>query len=246
MPHRRSGRWQVFHLVSGEAEMDDQGPDLRYGADRDGHVFAAPQVPPLEEHVGYLMAARVHDQPLDLPYFAVGRADGQAAADVYRAGWHGVDGDLRRGVRSSASVGGNPDFAPTQVKWLLYPWVPVPGGVEVRHGFGLLGGPERLELGQGAAKPDLAGRSVYEVNGNKPPRARPVLGVDREMRDLPGDRVEDDAAYLTAGTIGAAGAGADPEWHHPRHPLVSLGPGKPSQRGAFEAPGRGRAWPGIR
>jgi hypothetical protein len=151
-------------------------------------------VPLLEEHVGYLAAARFHDQPLDVPYLAVGRTDGQFAVYVYRAGWDGVDVDLRRGFRPSASVRRDPDFAPTQVKWLLYPWVPVPGGVEVRHGFGLLGGPERLELGQGAAKLDLAGRSVYEVNGNKPPRARPVLGVDCEMRDLPGDRVDDYAA----------------------------------------------------
>jgi hypothetical protein len=196
--------------------MDKHGPDLRHGADRDSHVLAARHVPLLEEHVGYLAAARFHDQPLDLPYLAVGRTDGQAAVYVCRAGWHGLDGDLRRGFRSSASVRGDPDFAPTQVKclrgfrftsfrgdpdfaptqvkWLLYPRVPVPGGVEVRHGFGLLGGPERLELGQGAAKLDLAGRSVYEVNGNKPPRARPVLWVDCEMRDLPGDRVDDYAA----------------------------------------------------
>jgi hypothetical protein len=220
--------------------MDKHGPDLRHGADRDSHFLAASQVSLLEEHVGYLAAARFHDQPLNLPYLAVGRTDDQFAVYVYRAGWHGVDGDLRRGFRSSASVRGNPDFAPTQVKclrgfrfasfrgnpdcaptqvkWLLYPWVPVPGGVEVRHGFGLLGGPECLELGQGEAKPDLARRGVYEVNGNKPPRARPVPGVDREMRDLPGDRADDYAAYLTAGTIGAAGVGADPERNHLRHP----------------------------
>jgi transposase-like protein len=42
---------------------------------------------------------------------------------------------------------GEPRPRPHQVKWLLYPWVPVPGGVEVSYGFGLLGGPERLELG---------------------------------------------------------------------------------------------------
>ena len=63
-----------------------------------------------------------------MPYLAVGRTDGKAAVYVYRAGWHGVDGDLRRGFRSSASVRGKPDFAPTQVKCLLCPWVPVSGG----------------------------------------------------------------------------------------------------------------------
>jgi hypothetical protein len=52
----------------------------------------------------------------------------------------------------------------------------------------------------------------------------PVLGVDGEMSDLPGDRVDDYAAYLTAGSIGAAGVGPDPERHHLRHLLVFLGP----------------------
>ena len=39
--------------------------------------------------MGYLVAAGFHDQPLDLPYLAVGRADGQFAAYVYHArmGW---------------------------------------------------------------------------------------------------------------------------------------------------------------
>jgi len=39
------------------------------------------------------VAARFHDQPLDLPYLAVGRTDGQFAAYVYLAGWDIVDGD---------------------------------------------------------------------------------------------------------------------------------------------------------
>ena len=220
MPRAGLPRWvinvhgrQVFHLASGEAEMDKHSPDLRHGPDRDSHVLAARHVSLLQEHVGYLVAARFHNQPPDLPYLPIGRTDGQAAVYVYRAGWHSVDGDLRRGCRSSASVRGNPDsasaqvkcprgfrfagvrgnpdFAPTQVKRLLCPWVPVPGGVEVSHALGLLSGWERLELGQGAAKPDLAGRSVHEVHGNKPPRARPVRGADGEMRDLPGEGVDD-------------------------------------------------------
>ena len=61
-------RRQVFHLVPGEAEMDEESPDLSNDAGRDSHFLAAPQVPLLEEHVGYLVAVRFHDQPLDLPY----------------------------------------------------------------------------------------------------------------------------------------------------------------------------------
>src|SRR5215472_11470807 len=91
-------RQQVFHLVFGEAEMDKKGPDLGHGADRDGHFPAAPDVPLLEEHVGYTVAARFHDQPLDLPYLAVGRTDGQFSAYVYLAGWDVVDGDPGTGI----------------------------------------------------------------------------------------------------------------------------------------------------
>jgi hypothetical protein len=47
--------------------------------------------------VGDIVAARFHDQPSDLPYLAVGRADGQLAAYVYLAGWDGIDGNLLRG-----------------------------------------------------------------------------------------------------------------------------------------------------
>ena len=186
--------------------MDKESPDLSHSADRDSHFLAAPHVSLLEEHVGYLAAARFHNQSLDLTYLAVSRTDGQFAVYLYRAEWDGVDGDLRRGFRF-VRVAGSPDYDPSQAKLPPSPYMRVPGGVEVRHGLGLLGGPERLELRKGAAKPDLARRSVRKVNRNKPPQATPVLRVDDEMGDLPSDRVDDDAAHLTAGSIGASGAG---------------------------------------
>jgi hypothetical protein len=46
-----------------------------------------------------MATARFHDQPLDLPYLAVGRTDGQFAVYAYPAGWDVVDGDLLRGFR---------------------------------------------------------------------------------------------------------------------------------------------------
>ncbi len=120
--------------------------------------LAAPRVPLLEEHVGYIAAARFHDQSLDLPYLAIGRTDGQFAAYVYLAGWDGVNGDFLRGFRS-ARVAVGPDLAPHRA----IPQTPGdsrkkvharggvgllgPAGVEVRHDLGLLGGSERLELG---------------------------------------------------------------------------------------------------
>jgi len=57
--------------------MDNHRPDLGHGPDRDSHFLAAPHAPRLKEHVGDLVAARIHDQPPDLPDLAVGRIDEQ-------------------------------------------------------------------------------------------------------------------------------------------------------------------------
>ena len=48
----------------------------------------------LENSVGDLVTASIHDQPPDLPDLAVGRTDGQTAVYAYLTGWDGVDGDL--------------------------------------------------------------------------------------------------------------------------------------------------------
>ena len=124
--------------------MDEESPDLSHGAGRDSHFLAAPHVPLLEEHVGYLVAVKFHDQPLDLPYVAVGRTDGQFAMYFYLAGWDGVDGDLLRGFRFAPAAGPH-DHTVHLVRGVV--WVPAPGGVEVRRALRFLGGPERLELG---------------------------------------------------------------------------------------------------
>ena len=60
--------------------------------------------------MSYMAAARFHDQPLDLPYLAVGRKDGQFAVYAYPAGWDIVDGDLLRGFRFAPA--GLPDHSP--------------------------------------------------------------------------------------------------------------------------------------
>ena len=73
--------------------------------------------------MGYIVAARFHDQSLDLPYLAIGRTDGQFAAYVYLAEWDGVNGHFLRGFRSAkAAVGpdldrtGNPENSGGQRK----------------------------------------------------------------------------------------------------------------------------------
>ncbi len=99
--------------------------------------------------MGYLVAARFHDQPLDLPNLAVGRTGGQVAAYVYLARWDGVDGDLLRGSRLARAAPDVPPSGQRHQEPLVRDgvWVPMPGRVEVRHGLGLLGRWESLELG---------------------------------------------------------------------------------------------------
>jgi hypothetical protein len=96
-----------------------------------------------------VVATRFHDQPLDLPYLTVGRTGGQVAAYVYLVRRDGVDGDLLRDSRlASAAATAHPRGQRHQVPLFRGGvWVSVPGGVEVRHDHGLLGGWERLELG---------------------------------------------------------------------------------------------------
>jgi hypothetical protein len=236
--------------------MDEKSPDLRHGADRDSHFLAAPSMSLLEEHAGYMVAAGLHDQSLDLPYIAVGRTDGELPAYLYLAERNGVDGDLLRGFRlvlSGAGTGpgrpGHPESCTGhKVDARGQPGVVGPGGVEVRYDLSLFGGLKRLELGQGAAKLDLTRRSAHEVNGNKSPCATAVLLVDHDISDLPGGRVDDYAAHFTAGSIAATGVGPEPELHLTRHcdPSCSLDLNKPSQQQRRERPTPARGLVGGR
>jgi hypothetical protein len=79
------------------------------------------------------------------------------------------------------------------------------------HEVHLFGGVEFLELRQGAAEPDLARRVVDKVDGDKPAGIMPVLRFDHEMGDRTSGWVNDNAAHLTADSIGAANVGPDHE-----------------------------------
>ncbi len=66
--------WQVLHVLLGDVELDAV-LDVGHSADRDGHFSAAPQMPLLQEHVGYVLVGRVDDESLDSPDVAVGGMD---------------------------------------------------------------------------------------------------------------------------------------------------------------------------
>src|SRR5271166_3257847 len=79
------------------------------------------------------------------------------------------------------------------------------------HELDLLGRLERVELGQGAAQPDVAGGGVDQVEGDQPPVLPPVFRLDDQMRDRATGRIDDHAAHLATRTIRAAGRGPDRE-----------------------------------
>jgi hypothetical protein len=76
----------------------------------------------------------------------------------------------------------------------------------------LLRGVECVELGARAAQRDSPDGSLHKVNGDKPPGIPPVPRLDDKVGDRVRGRVNDYAANLPAGTIGAARPGPDREF----------------------------------
>jgi uncharacterized repeat protein (TIGR01451 family) len=223
-------RRQVLDVLLGDLELYAVG-GAGHRADRDGYLLAAPQVAFLEEHMGDVVAAGVDDQALDLADVTVSGMHVLAAAYGYLSHRNGVVGDrLRSGLQvhfhayaAEAVVG------PGQ--HLLRAVGRVAGGS--RHELGLLSGIELLELGEGAAEPDLLRGRVHEAERDEPAEALPVGGLDYQMRELLRDGVEHHPDHRAAGPVGAGCLGADRElrclWHgHPprvTRSLVTLHPG---------------------
>ena len=97
--------------------------------------------------MGYPVAARFHDQPPDLPYVTVGRTDGQFAVYFYRALRDVIDGDLLRGSRCVRAAADSTRLCPQRHIASLPLHARARWGSRSGTNLGLLGGPERLELG---------------------------------------------------------------------------------------------------
>jgi hypothetical protein len=74
-PARPSARGQIFYLLLGEVEPDScVYPG--YCADRDGDLLAPPDMSLLEQHVGYMVIARIYEEASYLPDLAIKGMDG--------------------------------------------------------------------------------------------------------------------------------------------------------------------------
>jgi hypothetical protein len=75
---------QILYLLLAEADLDAvDGPG--HGADRDGHVLTAPQMPLLQEHMRHAVAVRIDDQPSYLANMSVAGMNVLAAPYLHLA-----------------------------------------------------------------------------------------------------------------------------------------------------------------
>ena len=83
--------------------------------------------------------------------------------------------------------------------------------IEPLRQVGLLGEIELVEFRDATAQPDLAGRRIHKVYGNKPAWLSPVLRFDHKMGDGKSHRVHNQTAHLAANAIRGTRLGPDRE-----------------------------------
>src|ERR1039458_6267241 len=211
---------QVFYLPLGDVQPDAV-VDLGNGADRDGDLLAAPQMPLLEQDVGHLAAARIDGEPLYQADFAVGGMDMLPAADLCLAQRDGVVGDGLRAVpeaHADAHATGAGCHPPCEAVALdrIHRSVP-PAVAAALHHLGLLGAIELVEFGDGAPKPDVARLGFHKVERHKPSGLSPVLRLDDEVGDGTGSGIHDHPAHLAAEPITAVCLRPDREFRRCCH-----------------------------
>ena len=88
-------RRQVSYLVLGETEPDAVGVHVADGADRNGEVMPAPQVPLLEQHMRHVMIVGIDDKSLNPTDGAIAGMHMFAAAHLHLSRRHTIaDDDL--------------------------------------------------------------------------------------------------------------------------------------------------------
>ncbi len=127
-------------------------------------------MPFLEQHVGHMVVTRVDQEALYLSYLTIQRVDTLTALHVcFTQRDNVVDHDRRTVSQAHAdSHTGGPHIARTAValdRLSLAVAAPV---IESLRQVGFLGGIEVVELRDGTAQPEVVGRSVDQVDGNKP------------------------------------------------------------------------------
>src|SRR5580693_542617 len=223
-------RGQVFHLLLGDVEPDS-GVDPDNRADRDADFLASPQMSFLEQYVGHMVVARIAQDALYLPDLTIQRVDTLTALHVcFTQRDHVVEYDRRTVFHAHAdSHTGGLYAAHTAVALDRLSLSVAAAVIEPLHQVGLLGEIELAEFRGGTAQPDLAGRRVHKVDGNKSAWLWPVLRFDHKMGDGKSHRVHNQTAHLAANAIRGTGLGPDRELRRLCHGCRLL----PCSRGLF-------------
>ncbi|MFZ2048387.1 MAG: hypothetical protein WAV12_30675 [Trebonia sp.] len=227
---------QVPHLLPGDVQAESVGADLRHGGPRDEHRPAAQQVSLAQQYRGHPAAACLHDEPQHVPDVAVCRVHVITAEHLVLAGQlvrDGVDGHGRRDGpwapwrarstrRSRQHAPGGSVIGPQDIRF------PAADGVlvvlitgEVRR----LGGIQPLELGLGAAQPDLAlggagSPGVDEAERDNLPEPLPMRRLHHQMGDRVIAAADDQGPELAAVAVRAANLSLEPEQLCLRHAVL--------------------------
>jgi len=203
-------RRQFADLLPGDAHLDAV-VESGHRAERDRDVLVRQHMPFDDQHVGHCAAAGVDAQTADVPDVAIGGVH-PAAMLRHLTGRDDVDRLLFRDPRNRAARHGRPArAAPAGGQQLNRNLV---AERELRQR--LLRGVKALELGFGAAEPELAGCRVNKVQRHQPGKADPALRLDHEMGHRAGERVENDRLHLAAVPVGAHGRTAEHKRDHHR------------------------------
>ena len=182
---------QVLHLLLGDVEPDSV-LNSGHGTDRDGDFLVPPQMALLEQHVAHPVIARVDEEALHPPDVPIDGMDTVTGAELYLAARDNVLND-RPPVYWLGAYAGAEEIA--RAGWCVFLNA---GGA---HKVPFLSGIELVELRPRTAQPDLLGRSLDQVNRNKPGGLLPVAGLDHKVGDRISGRVDDQTAHLAARTI---------------------------------------------
>ena len=177
--------------------------------------------------MGHPVIGGVHREAFQLPDLTVDGMDALMAGDFAFAFRDIVAGDNRRAMAQAHAdphAGGRAAHAHAADVAVAAHGVRTVTArvVHALHDVDFLGSLEPLEVGQAAAQPDLAGPRLDQPDRHQPAVLRVAPGLDDQMGDRAGHRIDDGADDLATRAIRAAGPGPHDELR--RHgELLSLG-----------------------
>ena len=187
-------------------------------ADRNCYLLATPKVTFLEEHMGDVVIPRINRQPLDSADVAVPSVDLLAPSDGDLIQGKCVIGDRLRHIANDSGqsvVRLGESLTGSVVRMAAAP----------RQELSLFGVLEFFKLCKGAGQLHSSGGcTTHEVEGDEATQTLSVFGLDDQIGDSSGDRIDNHLSDLTTKTIGTGCLDSDRELCRVRHGHLFLRP----------------------